>query len=175
MTMQDRIDDAEVLWSANRREGALTMALVAVNTAAKEAHPELQHGPAFKRFLSERQSAVVELKYRRRMTTFESLLWHFLRCELIHTSSLPVDIQFLSGGDPPSDFHIRVNGPPDFSVHISEGWYWWLLRLVEEWLDGTSDHQGPNSVVTLGSSGSVTYAIGTPENRSSMGRATKDT
>jgi hypothetical protein len=134
MSIHDRLVDADILWTAGRREGALFSTLVAVTAIARREHPGLGDGEAFRTFLADRHSWSIKIEHRGQLVTIEQLMWKWLRCELAHRAALPVDVQFYDVDDDPDDLRIQAGGPPEYCVRISDGWYWWLRRLIQDWL-----------------------------------------
>ncbi len=57
LAIQDRVDDARLLWAQGRREGAFLLALVAaVVRARQDFPPPMSEGEAFRRFIESRLS-----------------------------------------------------------------------------------------------------------------------
>lgn len=131
MSIQDRLDDADVLWTRGRREGALLSLLIAATAAARDQHPNLKDGEAFRAFLADRHSWSIGIEHRGRQVSFDQLMWKWLRCELAHRASLPNDVQLYVTDDDPDDLRIQAGGAPDYCVRLSDGWYWWLRRHLE--------------------------------------------
>lgn len=139
MSIDERLRDADVLWTGGRREGALLSILVAITGAARVSYPDAKgDGDAFRRFLADRHTWTTKIEHRGKLVDFDQLMWKWLRCELAHTGSLPVDVQFFPEDDDPDDLRIQAGGAPGYCVRLSDGWYWWLRRLVEDWRDECS-------------------------------------
>ncbi|NES17063.1 MULTISPECIES: hypothetical protein [Micromonospora] len=134
MGVGERMIDAEVLWTAGRREGALLSVLVAVDAAACAEQPGSSHGAAFRSFLAARHTWNISVEHRGQLVTVDQLMWKWLRCELAHEASLPFDVQFYAPADDPGGLVVRAGGAPSYCILLSAGWYWWLRRLIEDWL-----------------------------------------
>lgn len=127
--------DAEVLWTAGRREGALLCVLVAVSAVARIEHPGMGDGAAFRVFLVDRHTWNISVEHRSQQVSVDQLLWKWLRCELAHNAALPVDVQLYDPDENPEGLYVRAGGAPDYCVLLSAGWYWWLRRILSEWLE----------------------------------------
>lgn len=134
MSIVSRMTDADVLWTAGRREGALFMVLIAVSATARKAHPDLRDGEAFRAFLSAHHHWSIEIEHRGQQVTVDQLMWKWLRCEIAHQAALPIDVQLYDFDDDPHALRIQAGGAPNYCVRLSNGWYWWLRRIVDEWL-----------------------------------------
>jgi hypothetical protein len=132
MSISDRLHDAEVLWSAGRREGALLNVLIAVSAAARLEHPSLGDGAAFRAYLAARHTWSIGIEHRGQILSTDQLIWKWMRCELAHNASLPIDVQLHEPDGSPDTMSIRAGGAPDYCVLMSTGWYWWLRGLIEK-------------------------------------------
>lgn len=132
MSIQERMVDADLLWAAGRREGALLTILIAVTAAARHDHPDRRDGDAFRTFLSERHSWSISVEHRGRQVDIDQLMWKWLRCELAHRAALPIDVEFGDFDGEPDELHVQAGGPPGYRVRLSDGWYHWLRRLLDE-------------------------------------------
>jgi hypothetical protein len=56
VSIRDRLVDADVLWTAGRREGALFSALVAVTAIGRHKYPRLPDGQAFCKVFTDQYS-----------------------------------------------------------------------------------------------------------------------
>jgi hypothetical protein len=68
--------DAEVLWTAGRREGALLCVLVAVSAAARIENPGMGDGAAFRAFLANRHTWNISVEHRSQQVSVDQLLWN---------------------------------------------------------------------------------------------------
>lgn len=129
MTIHKRLADADVLWAAGRREGALLRVLVAVTAIARAEHPQCGDGDAF---LAARHRWSISVEHRGRQVSVDQLMWKWRRCELAHRATLPIDIQVGEANEDPDQLWIRAGGPPGYRVRLSTGWYHWLRRIASE-------------------------------------------
>ncbi|MEV4201084.1 hypothetical protein [Micromonospora globbae] len=134
MSIGERMIDAEVLWTADRREGALLSLLVALSAAARIEYPNTGDGAAFRRFLAARHTWNISVEHRGQLVTVDQLMWKWLRCELAHEATLPFDVQFYEPAADPGGLVIRAGGAPSYCVLLSAEWYWWLRQLIDDWL-----------------------------------------
>jgi hypothetical protein len=110
MSVTDRIDDARILYSQGRRHGSLLSVLIAVTATARKRFPPntpsradsskpMGDIEAFSTFLHDelgRMNVPVDspLQFRGRATTFEMLLYRFVRNELAPKADQAIEIQF---------------------------------------------------------------------------------
>jgi hypothetical protein len=130
VTIAQRIDDAEFLWQAGRREGGFLAALVAFSATARRVRPKatepLDSG-AFKALFQEELSSGSSVRFRGKMTSMDELFYKWLRCELVHEGGLPVGIT-LDDDDNDGLYTMALSG--DFPIAISSVWYHSLLLVV---------------------------------------------
>ncbi len=104
-----RIEDAGVLADAGRFEGALLMLLVAVAATARKRYPKgtmskmnpnnkMGDRESFTLFLKDEMWQIVKgnsevVHFRGQKKTIEDFLYKFLRCELVHTATMPIDLE----------------------------------------------------------------------------------
>lgn len=123
MSAEDRLIDAEHLWAAGRREGALLSIIVAVAASARRAHPSLTDRAAFVTFLKSRHAWTISVEFRGEQWDLDALFYKWLRCELVHEAGLPVDIRI---GASLTGLEVRAGGPPEDVVLISPDWFGYL-------------------------------------------------
>lgn len=132
MSIDNRLADADILWTYGRREGAFLSLLVAVEPIARREHPDLKSlGAAYRAFIDSRLPENSRLRFRGRPVTVGELMWSWMRCELAHNASLPIDLQFFEPDDEFDEMLIKLEGPRDKCLRISNSWYWWLRREIE--------------------------------------------
>ena len=165
MAIRDRLADADVLWAAGRREGALLSVLVAIAAASREEWPDIEGDKKkFCKFVSRRMSGAVDVVRDGKSVTFESLLYKFYRNSLAHEASLPQNVVFASSENGTTYLHVVLGLPPEGALVISEDWYWWLQEQARCWTDGEEPTKlGPGSALTVPPNATVAYAIGTQE------------
>src|SRR5262245_30059230 len=110
MTIARRLEDAKILYDADRHEGALLSVLIAAAATSRLRHPHKKIGDreAFESFL--RTSPLIRgraLPLNGECVPLESVLYKFFRCTLAHEGTLPPEIVFKSGGTD----HIASIGP----------------------------------------------------------------
>jgi hypothetical protein len=127
VSIYDRLVDADVLWTAGRREGALFSTLVAINAIGRRKYPELGDGEAFRRCFTDQYSAGREIEHRGQFLTVGQLMWKWIRCEIAHQGSMPVHVQFFEMDEDPDDLRIQFDGQ---NIRISDGWYWLMRRIA---------------------------------------------
>lgn len=133
MSVLDRIDDAELLWSSGRREGALLSVLVAVAATARKTLPHIKGDrDCFVNFLKSTHSWTISIEHRGEQVDVDHFLYKWLRCELVHTGGLPMDVRVDDTFTNPRSCSIRAGGAPDFTVLMSPGWYSFLLGIVRD-------------------------------------------
>jgi hypothetical protein len=130
MSIQNRLEDAQLLWSAGRLEGAFVSVLIAVAGAARRTFPN-QKGDrqAFEDFLRQGWFERISVEYRGEIHPVYHIFYKWFRCELIHEGALAIDVEFMSDPEPgvPS---IRAGGAPDYILKVSKRWFNELLGTV---------------------------------------------
>lgn len=131
MGIVERVEDAELLWSAGRMEGALLQALVAVDATARRKFPSEPSGRRrFERVLREARLWRLSVEFRGKQVPVEELLYRWVRCELVHDGELPVDLVVLDNFEP-HDLAVRAGGKPEYQVRLSPGWFHHLIDVVK--------------------------------------------
>lgn len=135
MSIDDRLADAELLWQHGHREGALLSALVAVAATARRAHPDIHSdAAAFRRFLRSKHDWTISVEYRTKQTDLDQLFYKWLRCELVHQASLPVDLRVDDQFADPNSLTVKAGGPPDHVLLLTPAWFHFLTHSVRETL-----------------------------------------
>jgi len=123
--IQDRIDDASLLWNEGRRESGLLLACIAVAARARQVLPEeKREAVAFARLLRDGLSVQLRVEFRGELWDIETLLYKWVRCELVHEAAVPIDIAIddaLGEG-----LAVRAGGAPNFTLALSPGWFAFL-------------------------------------------------
>ena len=127
MSAEDRLVDAQHLWAAGRREGALLSAMVAVASWARRAHPGLADREAFVTFLKSRHAWAISVEFRGELWDLDALFYKWLRCELVHEAGLPADIRI---DDSLSGLEVRAGGAPGYLLLIAPGWFDFLASTT---------------------------------------------
>lgn len=118
----ERVEDARILWSAERREGALLCVLVAIAARAREADgpgPRTSDRESFESYLAQCLPWRLSVEYRGRLETIEHVFYKWLRCHLVHEAVLPVDLAFFED----DGLSLRAGGAPEFRLLLSTGWF----------------------------------------------------
>ena len=86
---------------------------------------------AFERFLEEERSGprILGVEYRGEIHSPEHIFYKWLRCELVHRASLPMDIRFIDR-DKPDSRSIRAGGAPEYVLELGHGWFSYLRDIV---------------------------------------------
>lgn len=131
MGAADRIEDAKFLWKTGRRGSGLLLACVAVAARARKEHPDApraRDGKAFEQLVEDVLSVGLSVEFRGEQVPIERLLYKWIRCELVHTGAVPVDIEIDDSlGD---GLTVRAGGAPDFIVKLSPGWFDFLISVA---------------------------------------------
>jgi len=136
MSVKDRLDDATILNDNGRYEGALLSVLIAVaGTSRKRYSQEGQIGDAeaFKNFLRKDLYEIFKIggdfrvKFRGKTILLEELLYHNMRCKLVHEAKLPYDVVFEPG--PPQTMGVKV---AEDKITISSGILDFLREAVRK-------------------------------------------
>ncbi len=113
-----RIEDARVLWQAGRKEGAIAQILIAVAATARKRYPIAPKGSkpvpdeqrphpgefasdanGFKTFILDEMDKItggpkynVAFSFQGEKTPLEDILYHHLRCVIVHEGGMPDSI-----------------------------------------------------------------------------------
>ena len=103
MSIRDRLEDTRILMSANRREGAFIHVLIAAAATSKKRYSKelWEDRDAFKNFIHDELGIItgafkygVTPPFRGKDTPIESILYHELRCQLLHEGEMPRTVRF---------------------------------------------------------------------------------
>ncbi|MFL6094053.1 MAG: hypothetical protein ACJ71Y_01225 [Blastococcus sp.] len=133
MTVAERLDDAEALWAAGRREGALLNALVALAAQSRIEMPRSQERSdrvAFESLLAQAHTWHMEVEHRGKLVAFDRLIYTWVRCELVHEGALPTDVRIDDGVGGPDELVVGAGGGSEYVVRLSPGWVPWLIEFV---------------------------------------------
>jgi hypothetical protein len=98
MSIQDRCDDAEFLWKAGRKHGALISVLVGIAAASKRRYPDIKEDrKSFEKFVVDETPCRLSANFRGDMYSAETMIYKWFRCELIHSAGLPPDLVMVEG------------------------------------------------------------------------------
>ncbi|AMD88192.1 hypothetical protein AXF14_12130 [Actinomyces radicidentis] len=74
----------------------------------------------------------ISVEYRGQQVNLDHLFYKWLRCELVHSAKLPDDLRIDDEFSDPNSRSVRAGGPPEYTVLLSPGWYFFLTRAVRE-------------------------------------------
>jgi hypothetical protein len=103
MSIRSRLEDATVLFSAGRREGAFVQVLIAAAATSRKRYKqdEWDDAESFKNFIYDELGVItngmkynVAFPFQGRNTPLEDIFYHHLRCQLVHEGAMPVTISF---------------------------------------------------------------------------------
>jgi hypothetical protein len=124
----ERIEDARFLWDQGRRGSGLLLVCAAVAARARREYPEARDGDGFRRLIRESLSARLSVEFRGEQRPIEQLLYRWVRCELVHNASVPLDIEI--DDDLGEGLTVRAGGAPDFLLKLSPGWFDFLSSVA---------------------------------------------
>lgn len=103
MSIRRRLEDARVLSAAGCQEGAFTSVLIAVAATSRKRYQQAEwdDGEAFKNFIYDEMGVItggpkynVALPFQGKDVPLEDILYHHLRCQLVHEGAMPETIVF---------------------------------------------------------------------------------
>lgn len=139
LSVQERLDDAELLWNQGRRSGALLSVLVAVAALAKIAYPNRGDRQGFEHFMRTTHDWTISVEFRGKPTDLDHLFYKWMRCELVHDASLPVDIRIDDDFADPETMTVRAGGAPEHVVLLTPAWFAFLTDAARQRLDTQLD------------------------------------
>lgn len=99
--------------------------------AGRQELPEIQGDRKnFVAFLKNSHDRTTSMKYRGKQVDLDHLFYKWMRCELVHNGSLPVDLRIDESFADPRSCSVRAGGAPDYTLLVSPGWYWFLADHV---------------------------------------------
>lgn len=164
MSVKDRLEDAHLLLSSGRIDGAVLSYIVAAAATSRKRYPKGEvrsDGEAFKRFLREETLVMTygrikewslqilhapDHRYVDRMMPLADYLYEFMRCELVHEGKLPSNVKLLD--EPENHGVVRLG---DDEVVISSSYITALSQVVvyapENWQEFFPEWDLPDDVV----------------------------
>src|SRR5687767_4700977 len=103
MSIRDRLEDARILASAGRREGAFVQVLIAAAATSRKRYGrhEWDDNESFKNFIYDEMGVItggpkyaVAFEFLGKETPLEDILYHHLRCQLVHEGEMPESVRF---------------------------------------------------------------------------------
>jgi hypothetical protein len=128
MGAPDRIEDARFLWDRGRRGSGLLLACAAVAARARREHPDAGDGDGFRRLIRESLSIELSVEFRGQLRPIEQLLYKWVRCELMHTAAVSVDIEV--DDQLGEELALRAGGAPEHVLKLSPGWFDFLISVA---------------------------------------------
>ncbi|MHC4508557.1 MAG: hypothetical protein ACYTAO_06290 [Planctomycetota bacterium] len=133
MSIRRRVEDAVALHKLGRFDGALLSALVAAASTARTEIPDrnVSDRECFEKFLAKSAAGQrIKVEFRGELHSIPHIFYKWLRCELVHEGSIPLDIEFVA--EPSSgQLSFRAGGAPHYVLQLSRGWLSEILRLVK--------------------------------------------
>lgn len=127
----DQVEDAKFLWQEGRRGSGLLLACVGVAARARREYPEARDGDAFARLVADHIPGSLSTEFRGELWPIERLLYTWVRCELIHTGAVPLDIE-IDDGLGYEGLSIRAGGAPELLLKLSPSWFDFLVSIAEK-------------------------------------------
>lgn len=146
MSIEDRLQDAELLRDHGREDGALLSLLVAVAALARLEYPNLGDRVRFETLLRQYHKWTIEVEFRGSLVDTDHLLYKWLRCHLVHEAAMPPDIRIDHTIADPTSLTVRAGGPPEHTVLLSPGW---LQHLTDETKKRLAQRTNPKSPAGL--------------------------
>ncbi len=117
--IEDRVEDARLLWEAGRREGAFLMALIAVAARARASYPRsVGDRSAFESFIEQRFDLRISVEFRGALVPLERNFYKWMRNQFVHEGGSPADLRFKDEAEP-GELSVRAGGEPDFTLLVS--------------------------------------------------------
>lgn len=132
MSIRRRVDDAMRLYKLRRFDGALLCALIAAAATARKERPDRKicDRECFEAFLAKGGALrIVRVEFRGELHPVPHIFYKWLRCELVHEGSIPMDIEFVGHPEDPKT-SVRAGGAPHFVLQLGHGWMFEILHLV---------------------------------------------
>ena len=130
MSVKNLLDDAKALWDDGRKNSAFALILIAFAATARIRYPKpMRDNESFKRFIQDELPTILgtsdtslSLPFKGQPTPEEDILYHELRCQLIHEGELPDSIVFtpktFRDGVRPASTSCRSTPPRSFQARI---------------------------------------------------------
>lgn len=103
MSIRDRLEDARILTSAGRQQGAFIQVLIAAAATSRKRYPrsEWDDSESFRNFVYDEMGVItggpkyeVAFPFQGRQAPLEGILYYHFRCQLLHEATMPEDIFF---------------------------------------------------------------------------------
>lgn len=144
MSIRSRLEDATILFSAGRREGAFVQVLIAAAATSRKRYKqeEWDDGESFKNFIYDELGVITNgMKYNvvfpflGRPTPLEDIFYHHLRCQLVHEGVMPETISFTGTHEEGGKTYsvLRLENPLGFPIK------WVEMLATAIWLAPEND------------------------------------
>ena len=149
MSIKTLVEDAEMLWLQNRKQGAWTLALIAAAATARKRYPRpTPDNKAFKSFICDIAKTIVSgdpaqtgpMHFRfydedpNVFRTLEDILYEELRCNLVHEGELR-DVTFSESVAKTTPGGVLYEGslsvPPKGPAVIPDFWVLHLIKAIK--------------------------------------------
>ncbi len=129
--IRTRLADARLLWLAGRKGSAFLLALVALAARSRLERPNASGDrDAFESYLRSTHPWAIQVEYRGKLFTTDQLLYKWMRCELVHTSRLPIDL-VIDETFASDDLAVRAGGAPEYLLKMSPAWFEYICSAAE--------------------------------------------
>lgn len=144
MSIRSRLEDATVLFSAGRREGAFVQVLIAAAATSRKRYKqdEWDDAESFKNFIYDELGVItngmkynVAFPFQGRNTPLEDIFYYHLRCQLVHVGAMPATISFTESREEngKKDSVLKLENPLGFPIE-------WVQTLATAiWLAPEND------------------------------------
>ncbi|MBA4029896.1 MAG: hypothetical protein C0478_03215 [Planctomyces sp.] len=148
MSIRDRLEDARILFAANRVQGAFIQVLIAAAATSRKRYSksEWDDGESFKNFIYDEMGVItggpkyeVELPFLGKPTPLEDILYIHLRCQLLHEATFPESINLTEPREDGANI-LHLGTPLGFPI----GWIQQLATAV--WLAPENDSLWPDEI-----------------------------
>jgi len=154
MSIEDRLEDVELLLQHQRYDGALTILIIAIAASARKVYPRtmksfdqpekaMGDGESFRYFLGSRIKSIIQnnssgpyprrssllLEFRGRLLNVEDIIYKYCRNSLLHEGVMDPDIELVATFETPPQATFLNNGI-EISLSCGE-----KLTLSLGWLD----------------------------------------
>lgn len=157
MSIRSRVEDAILLYSAGRDDGALLSLMVAVGATSRRRRPDrkkVTDREAFEAFLGEEMVNMFKaqncnVRIRGNLVPLQEVLYKWVRCQLVHEAAVPEAVRFIRSG--PTTSRILKVGPT--GIELSHGWLQAFIDVVAAAPQNKDEFGDPPEVPTIPEAG----------------------